>query len=50
MSLKSSEEGIMEEITEILTEKLCNMVNQKIQEALKKYQDTISKNLQKIQQ
>jgi hypothetical protein len=46
---KSIKEDIMEETTEILTEKLCNMVNQKIQDALKKYQDIINKNLEKTQ-
>jgi uncharacterized membrane-anchored protein YhcB (DUF1043 family) len=39
----------MEETTEIVTEKLQNMVNQKMKDALKKYQDTINKNLEKTQ-
>jgi hypothetical protein len=37
---KSLKEEIMEEITKILIEKLQDMVNQKVQDSLKKFQDT----------
>jgi predicted house-cleaning noncanonical NTP pyrophosphatase (MazG superfamily) len=36
-------EEIMEEITEKLMEKLQDMVNQKVQDAFKKFQDTTDK-------
>jgi DNA-binding protein YbaB len=39
----------MDEITEKLMEKLQDMVNQKVQDALKKYQDTTNKKLEKTQ-
>jgi hypothetical protein len=39
----------MEEITENLMEKLQDVVNQKVQDALKKYQDTTNKKLDKTQ-
>jgi hypothetical protein len=40
---KSLEEEIRDEITEKLMEKLQNTVNQKVQNALKIYEDTINK-------
>jgi cell division ATPase FtsA len=40
---KSLKEEIMDEITEKLMEKLQDIVNQKVQDALKKYQDTTNK-------
>jgi glutamyl-tRNA reductase len=47
---KIPKEEIMEEITEKLMKKLQDMVNQKIQDALKKFQDTTNKNkLEKTQ-
>jgi type I site-specific restriction endonuclease len=46
---KSLNEEIMDKITEKLMEKLQDMVNQKVQDALKKYQDTTNKKLEKIQ-
>jgi hypothetical protein len=39
----------MEEITEKLMEKLQDTVNQKVQDALKKFQDTTNKKLEKTQ-
>jgi hypothetical protein len=44
---KCLKEEIMEEITEKLMEKL--QYNQKVQDALKKFQDTTNKNLEKTQ-
>jgi hypothetical protein len=38
-----------DEITEKFMEKLQDMVNQKVKDALKKYQDTTNKNLEKTQ-
>jgi hypothetical protein len=35
----------MEEITEKFMEKLQDMINQKVQDAIKKFQDTTNKNL-----
>jgi hypothetical protein len=46
---KSLKEDIMDEITEKLMEKLQDVVNQKVQDALKKYQDTTNKKLKKTQ-
>jgi type I site-specific restriction endonuclease len=46
---KSLNEEIMDKITEKLMEKLQDMVNQKVQDALKKYQDTTNKKLEKMQ-
>jgi hypothetical protein len=46
---KSLKEEIMEEITEKLMEKLQDTVNQKVQDAFKKYQDTINRKLEKTQ-
>jgi DNA anti-recombination protein RmuC len=39
----------MEEVTEKLTEKILDMVNQKAQGALKQFQDTTNKELEKMQ-
>jgi hypothetical protein len=39
----------MEEVTEKLMEKTLDMVNQKVQDALKKFQDTTNKELEKTQ-
>jgi hypothetical protein len=39
----------MEEITGKLMERILDMVNQKVQDALKKYQGTTNKKLEKIQ-
>jgi hypothetical protein len=44
---KSLKEEIMDEITEKIIEKLQDMVNQKVQDALKKYQDSIRTKLKK---
>jgi hypothetical protein len=46
-SKKSLKEEIMDKITEKLTEKLQDMVNQKVQDALKKYQHHQKKNLRR---
>jgi cell division ATPase FtsA len=43
---KSLEEEIMEEVTEKLMEKILDMVNHKVQDAHKKFQDT-TKNLRR---
>jgi cell division ATPase FtsA len=45
---KSFKEENMEEITEKLMEKILDMVNQKVQDALKKFQDTTNKEHEKI--
>jgi DNA anti-recombination protein RmuC len=44
-----AQEEIMEEITEKLMENLQDMVNQKVQDALKKYQGTTNEKLEKTQ-
>jgi predicted flavoprotein YhiN len=44
---KNLQEEIMEEITEKLMEKLQDTINQKEQDALKKFQDTTNKKLEK---
>jgi glutamyl-tRNA reductase len=46
---KSVNEEIIDEITEKLMEKLQDMVNQKVQDVLKKYQDTKNKELEKTE-
>jgi hypothetical protein len=46
---KSLKEESVDRITEKLMEKLQNTVNQKAQDAFKKYQDTTNKNLEKTQ-
>jgi predicted transcriptional regulator len=46
---KKIKEEIMEEITGKLMERILDMVNQKVQDALKKYQGTTNKKLEKIQ-
>jgi predicted house-cleaning noncanonical NTP pyrophosphatase (MazG superfamily) len=46
---KSLEEEIMEEITEKFMEKLQDMVNLKVQDALKIFEDTTNKKLEKAQ-
>jgi hypothetical protein len=38
--IKTIKEEILEAITEIIMENILNMVNQNIQDALKKFQDT----------
>jgi TPP-dependent pyruvate/acetoin dehydrogenase alpha subunit len=45
MPIKFLKEEIMEEITEKHMEKLWDMVNQKVQDALKIFQDTTNKKL-----
>jgi glutamyl-tRNA reductase len=45
----SHKEEIMDKSTEKLMKKLQDMVNQKIQDALRKYQDTTNKKLEKTQ-
>jgi hypothetical protein len=42
---KTLKEGILEEITEKLMEKIPDMVNQNVQDTLKKFQDTKNKNM-----
>jgi chromosome segregation ATPase len=46
---KSLKEELMEEVTEKLIEKILDMVNQKVQDALKKFQDTTNKEFEKTQ-
>jgi transcriptional regulator of heat shock response len=46
---KTLKEEIMDEITKKLLEELKDIVNQKVQDALKKYQDTTNKKLEKTQ-
>jgi hypothetical protein len=46
---KSLKEEIMEKVTEKLMEKILDMFNQKVQDALKKFQDTTNKELEKTQ-
>jgi hypothetical protein len=46
---KSLKEEIMNELTEILIEKLQEMIKQNVWDKLKKYQDTTNKKLGKIQ-
>jgi cell division ATPase FtsA len=46
---KFLKEEIMEEVIEKLTEKILDMVNQKVQDALKKFQDTTNIELEKSQ-
>jgi hypothetical protein len=46
---KSFNEEIMEEITEKLMEKTQDTVNQKVQDALKKFQDIKNKKHEKMQ-
>jgi hypothetical protein len=45
----SLKEEIMEEVTEKLMEKILNIVNEKAQDALKKFQDIMDKELEKTQ-
>jgi cell division ATPase FtsA len=40
---KTLQESIMKQITEKLIEKIGDMVNQKLEDALKKFQDTTNK-------
>jgi type I site-specific restriction endonuclease len=46
---KSLKEEIMEQITEKLMERIIDMVNQKVQDALKKFQDTKNKECEHTQ-
>jgi F0F1-type ATP synthase membrane subunit b/b' len=46
---KFLKDKIMEEVTEKLLEKILDTVNQKVQDALKKFQDTTNEELEKIQ-
>jgi hypothetical protein len=49
LTKKSFKQEIMEEITEKLVEKTLCMVNQKVQDTLKKFQVTINKEYEKTQ-
>jgi ABC-type transporter MlaC component len=46
VTLTKKSKKIMDEITEKLMEKLHDMVNQKVQDELKNYQDTTNKKLE----
>jgi hypothetical protein len=49
LTKKSFKQEILEEITEKLVEKTLCMVNQKVQDTLKKFQVTINKEYEKTQ-